>query len=121
QRECRGTGARRRGLGRSRLPHRSPGTGAAAVADPQATRGPGLLLAGPDRCADRADHPGGAGTAPAGRPRRGPGPLATAPANCHGMVTKLSCTAAMQKRILIGDDEPAIRDMVAFALRQGDY
>jgi two-component system phosphate regulon response regulator PhoB len=28
---------------------------------------------------------------------------------------------AMQKRILIVDDEPAIRDMVAFALRKGDY
>jgi two-component system phosphate regulon response regulator PhoB len=27
----------------------------------------------------------------------------------------------MQKRILIVDDEPAIRDMVAFALRKGDY
>ena len=27
----------------------------------------------------------------------------------------------MQKRILIVDDEPAIRDMVAFALRRGDY
>ena len=30
-------------------------------------------------------------------------------------------TPAVQKRILIVDDEPAIRDMVAFALRQGDY
>ena len=27
----------------------------------------------------------------------------------------------MQKRILIVDDEPAIRDMVAFAVRKGDY
>ena len=27
----------------------------------------------------------------------------------------------MQKRILIVDDEPAIRDMVAFALRKGEY
>ncbi|MEO6264920.1 MAG: phosphate regulon transcriptional regulator PhoB [Luteimonas sp.] len=27
----------------------------------------------------------------------------------------------MQKRILIVDDEPAIREMVAFALRKGDY
>jgi two-component system phosphate regulon response regulator PhoB len=27
----------------------------------------------------------------------------------------------VQKRILIVDDEPAIRDMVAFALRKGDY
>ncbi|MDG6348441.1 phosphate regulon transcriptional regulator PhoB [Luteimonas sp. 8-5] len=27
----------------------------------------------------------------------------------------------MQKRILIVDDEPAIRDMVAFALRKGDF
>lgn len=27
----------------------------------------------------------------------------------------------MQKRILIVEDEPAIRDMVAFALRKGDY
>ena len=27
----------------------------------------------------------------------------------------------MRKRILIVDDEPAIRDMVAFALRKGDY
>ena len=27
----------------------------------------------------------------------------------------------MQKRILIVDDEPAIRDMVAFALRRGEY
>jgi len=27
----------------------------------------------------------------------------------------------MQKNILIVDDEPAIRDMVAFALRKGDY
>jgi len=29
--------------------------------------------------------------------------------------------ACMQKRILIVDDEPAIRDMVAFALRKGDF
>jgi two-component system, OmpR family, phosphate regulon response regulator PhoB len=28
---------------------------------------------------------------------------------------------AMQKRILIVDDEPAIREMVAFALRKGEY
>ncbi|HET8819260.1 MAG TPA: phosphate regulon transcriptional regulator PhoB [Xanthomonadaceae bacterium] len=28
---------------------------------------------------------------------------------------------AAQKRVLIVDDEPAIRDMVAFALRQGDF
>ncbi len=28
---------------------------------------------------------------------------------------------AMQKRILIVDDEPAIRDMVAYALRKGDF
>ena len=27
----------------------------------------------------------------------------------------------MQKHILIVDDEPAIRDMVAFALAQGEY
>ena len=27
----------------------------------------------------------------------------------------------MQKQILIVDDEPAIRDMVAFALRKGDF
>ena len=27
----------------------------------------------------------------------------------------------MQKRILIVDDEPAIRNMVAFAVRKGDY
>ena len=27
----------------------------------------------------------------------------------------------MQKRILIVDDEPAIREMVAFALRKGDF
>ena len=27
----------------------------------------------------------------------------------------------MQKHILIVDDEPAIRDMVAFALRKGDF
>ena len=27
----------------------------------------------------------------------------------------------MQKHILIVDDEPAIRDMVAFALRKGEY
>ncbi|RBC16044.1 DNA-binding response regulator, partial [Xanthomonas oryzae pv. oryzae] len=27
----------------------------------------------------------------------------------------------MQKRILIVDDEPAIRDMVAFALRKGEF
>ena len=27
----------------------------------------------------------------------------------------------MQKRILIVDDEPAIREMVAFALRKGEY
>ncbi|MEO5629458.1 MAG: phosphate regulon transcriptional regulator PhoB [Thermomonas sp.] len=27
----------------------------------------------------------------------------------------------MQKRILIVDDEPAIRDMIAYALRKGDY
>ncbi len=27
----------------------------------------------------------------------------------------------MQKRILIVDDEPAIRDMGAFALRKGEY
>ena len=27
----------------------------------------------------------------------------------------------MQKNILIVDDEPAIRDMVAFALRKGEY
>jgi Response regulator containing CheY-like receiver, AAA-type ATPase, and DNA-binding domains len=27
----------------------------------------------------------------------------------------------VQKHILIVDDEPAIRDMVAFALRKGDY
>ena len=27
----------------------------------------------------------------------------------------------MQKRIIIVDDEPAIRDMVAFALRKGEY
>ena len=27
----------------------------------------------------------------------------------------------MQKRILIVDDEPAIRDMVAYALRKGDF
>ncbi|HTD28422.1 MAG TPA: DNA-binding response regulator, partial [Xanthomonadaceae bacterium] len=27
----------------------------------------------------------------------------------------------MNKRILIVDDEPAIRDMVAFALRKGDF
>ncbi|MGE8249028.1 MAG: hypothetical protein ACN6PO_07420, partial [Stenotrophomonas bentonitica] len=27
----------------------------------------------------------------------------------------------VQKRILIVDDEPAIREMVAFALRKGDY
>src|SRR5690606_8890867 len=29
--------------------------------------------------------------------------------------------AVMQKRILIVDDEPAIREMVAFALRKGDF
>src|SRR3546814_18360583 len=28
---------------------------------------------------------------------------------------------AMHKRILIVDDEPAIREMVAFALRKGEY
>ena len=27
----------------------------------------------------------------------------------------------LRKSVLIVDDEPAIRDMVAFALRQGDY
>ena len=27
----------------------------------------------------------------------------------------------MQKHILIVDDEPAIRDMIAFALRKGEY
>ncbi|HEU0305348.1 MAG TPA: DNA-binding response regulator, partial [Lysobacter sp.] len=27
----------------------------------------------------------------------------------------------MQKRILIVEDEPAIRDMVSFALRKGEY
>ena len=34
---------------------------------------------------------------------------------------RLERPGAMQKRILIVDDEPAIRDMVAFALRKGDY
>ena len=34
---------------------------------------------------------------------------------------EVSFNAGMQKRILIVDDEPAIRDMVAFALRKGGF
>jgi two-component system phosphate regulon response regulator PhoB len=34
---------------------------------------------------------------------------------------EVSFNAGMQKRILIVDDEPAIREMVAFALRKGDF
>jgi two-component system, OmpR family, phosphate regulon response regulator PhoB len=34
---------------------------------------------------------------------------------------RLHAEDVMQKRILIVDDEPAIRDMVAFALRKGEY
>src|SRR6476660_10136077 len=39
--------------------------------------------------------------------------LAPSPRRCHG--------SPVQKRILIVEDEPAIRDMVAFALRKDDY
>src|SRR6476469_688362 len=39
--------------------------------------------------------------------------LAPSPSRCHGR--------PVQKRILIVEDEPAIRDMVAFALRKDDY
>ena len=55
-------------------------------------------------------------------------------ARCHQTVTKPSstgrrlghdlaarCRTSMQKRILIVDDEPAIRDMVAFALRKAEF
>src|SRR5690606_10926386 len=90
----------------------------------------------PDRRADRHDHPGGTGAAAPGRARRGPASPLTprmAPGfmiRGHNSVTNLSSNAvhgstgrfpAMQKRILIVDDEPAIREMVAFALRKGDY
>ena len=46
----------------------------AAAQHPQEPARPGLLRPRPDRCPDRGDHPGGAGTAAPGHPRRGPAP-----------------------------------------------
>src|SRR5690606_5770442 len=79
----------------------------------------------------RFDHAHGAGAAPPGHPRSGPAQVTTA--GGRDSVTELSPNRRLmavdpitsgdrvQKRILIVDDEPAIRDMVAFAVRKGDY